>query len=199
MGNRIVWKVLNKKQQEKILDEHRRWWEGNGGKQADLSLANLRGADLNRANLRGADLNRADLSLADLSLADLNRADLRGADLRGADLSLADLNRADLRLADLRGADLSLADLNRADLRGAKLKGALTIKATYQCGPQGNRYDVLVAFLCSDGEVYFSTGYIHAVGKKEFLAMVRGTHSDNDHAKKYALAVAHCVKMLESE
>jgi hypothetical protein len=124
MGNRIVWKVLNKKQQEKILDEHRRWWEGNGGKQADLSLANL---------------------------------------------------------------------------RGAKLKGALTIKATYQCGPQGNRYDVLVAFLCSDGEVYFSTGYIHAVGKKEFLAMVRGTHSDNDHAKKYALAVAHCVKMLESE
>jgi len=164
MGNRIVWKVLNKKQQEKILDEHRRWWEGNGGKQADL-----RGADLSLANLRGADL---------------NLANLRGADLRGA---------------DLRGADLSLADLNRADLRGAKLKGALTIKATYQCGPQGNRYDVLVAFLCSDGEVYFSTGYIHAVGKKEFLAMVRGTHSDNDHAKKYALAVAHCVKMLESE
>jgi hypothetical protein len=189
MGNRIVWKVLNKKQQEKILDEHRRWWEGNGGKQADL---------------RGADLSLADLSLADLRGADLSLANLRGADLSLANLSLADLSLADLSLADLRGADLrlanlSLADLSLANLRGAKLKGALTIKATYQCGPQGNRYDVLVAFLCSDGEVYFSTGYIHAVGKKEFLAMVRGTHSDNDHAKKYALAVAHCVKMLESE
>ena len=42
---------------KKILSDHLRWIEGDGGEQA-----NLRWANLNRADLRGADLSRANLS-----------------------------------------------------------------------------------------------------------------------------------------
>ena len=77
---------------KKILSEHLKWINGDGGE---------------RASLRGADLSGADLSGADLSRADLSRASLRGADLRWADLSGADLSEADLSGADLRWADLS--------------------------------------------------------------------------------------------
>ena len=52
---------------KKILSEHSKWINGDGGE---------------RANLR-----RADLSGANLRWADLSEADLRGADLRWADLS----------------------------------------------------------------------------------------------------------------
>lgn len=74
---------------KKILSEHLKWINGDGGEQADL-----RGADLSRADLRGANLSRADLSGADLRGADLSEADLRGADLRGAYLSEANLRGA---------------------------------------------------------------------------------------------------------
>ena len=104
---------------EKILEEHKKWLNGEGGIRADLRGADLRRADLSRADLRGADLRRADLSRADLRGADLIGADLRRADLRGADLIGADLRRA-----DLRGANLTEADLRSADLRGANLTGA---------------------------------------------------------------------------
>ena len=96
---------------KEILENHRDWLKGPGGRRAVLS-----GADLSRAVLSGADL-----SGADLSGADLRGADLRGAALRGADLRAADLRDADLRDADLRDADLSRADLSDADLRGAVL------------------------------------------------------------------------------
>lgn len=41
---------------KKILSDHLKWINGDGGEQADLSGANLRGADLRRADLSGADL-----------------------------------------------------------------------------------------------------------------------------------------------
>ena len=77
---------------KKILSEHSKWINGDGGeranlRRADLSGANLRWADLSEADLRGADLRWADLSGANLRGADLSEADLRGADLRWADLS----------------------------------------------------------------------------------------------------------------
>ena len=100
---------------KKILSEHSKWINGDGGERADLRRADLSVADLRRANLSGADLSGADLSVADLSGADLS-----GADLRRADLSVADLSGADLSGADLRRADLSVADLRRANLSGAK-------------------------------------------------------------------------------
>ena len=116
-----------------------------GGKRADLTEADLRGADLTRANLngailRGADLTRAnlngaDLPGADLTEANLTRANLNGAYLRGADLTRADLIRAylcganlcgaNLTGANLRGANLTDADLTEAILTGADLSGAI--------------------------------------------------------------------------
>ena len=109
---------------EKILEEHKKWLNGDAGIRADLSRADLIGADLRGADLRGADLIGADLTEADLRGANLTEADLIGADLRGADLTEADLIGADLTEADLRGANLTEADLRGADLRGADLSRA---------------------------------------------------------------------------
>lgn len=122
-----------------VLADHQLWLDGEGGKQADLSGANLRGSDLSCAvlsntNLRGADLCCADLCGASIRVADLSGADLSGAyliranlvsaALRGADLFGADLSNTNLRCADLRGADLRNADLRGANLWGADLRGA---------------------------------------------------------------------------
>ena len=97
---------------EKVLDLHKKWCNnGQNGKKADLSRA-----DLSRANLREADLCGADLREADLRGADLRWANLRGADLREANLREADLREADLHKADLREADLRKANLYEANL-----------------------------------------------------------------------------------
>lgn len=66
---------------KEILDAHKLWLEGKGGKRANLTRADLRGTDL-----RNADLYNANLSGADLCNADLRGANLRYADLRGANL-----------------------------------------------------------------------------------------------------------------
>ena len=122
-----------------ILESHKLWLSGKGGKRANLSYANLSGA-----NLSGADLSRADLHGANLHGANLHGANLSGADLSRADLSRANLSRADLRWANLHGADLSGADLRWADLRGANLseaKGLLQtttfIAANFERTPDG--------------------------------------------------------------
>ena len=71
--------------------------------QANLGLANLKGAYLLDADLRGANL----------FLAHLESADLRGADLSGAHLTGADLTQATIGLSpsfnetDLKGAQFS--------------------------------------------------------------------------------------------
>ena len=67
---------MEQKRLEEILENHRKWMEGKGGKRADLRGADFRGADLRWANLQEANLQRANL----------RRADLCGADLCGADL-----------------------------------------------------------------------------------------------------------------
>ena len=105
---------MNKKELDKILDNHKKWLSTDGleGERADLRRADLREADLREADLREADLREADLREADLREADLREADLRGANLRRADLREADLREADLREADLREADLREADLD---------------------------------------------------------------------------------------
>jgi hypothetical protein len=120
---------MNKKDLEKILEEHKKWKEGEGGQRAylqgtDLRDAALRGAYLQDAYLQGADLQGAALQGADLRDAYLRGADLQDAYLRGAYLQRAYLQGADLRGADLQGADLQGADLRRAYLQGADLRGA---------------------------------------------------------------------------
>ncbi|WP_251390629.1 pentapeptide repeat-containing protein [Mediterraneibacter agrestimuris] len=107
---------MEREELEKILEEHKEWIDGKGGK-----CANLRGADLRGTILRGADLRGADLSGADLREANLHRANLREADLGGADLRGVNLRETNLRGANLRGADLREAGLYRADLREAGL------------------------------------------------------------------------------
>ena len=123
---------MEKKELQKVLDNHKKWLVGYGGQGADLQGADLRGADLRGADLQGADLRGAYLRGAYLQDADLQGADLRGADLRGADLQGADLRGAYLQDADLQGADLQRADLRGADLQRADLRGAYLQRADLQ-------------------------------------------------------------------
>ena len=109
---------------KKILSEHLKWINRDGGEQADLSGADLSGANLRWADLRGANL---------------RGADLRGADLRGADLSEANLRGADLSEANLRGADLSGADLSGAKNIDQSLWNIYTTFYPLQC-PEAGAY-----------------------------------------------------------
>ena len=112
---------MNKDELKSILEQHRLWDEGNGGKRANLRDADLQGADLPCANLPFANLRGADLRGADLPFANLRDADLPCTDLRDANLKGANLRGANLRGADLQGANLRGADLRGANLRGANL------------------------------------------------------------------------------
>ena len=107
-----------------ILEQHRLWIDGKGGKRANLCGADLRDANLTDANLMGADLYRAILMGADLRGSSLTGADLRGSSLMGANLTGADLRGSSLMGADLEDADLICADLEGANLRGANFTGA---------------------------------------------------------------------------
>jgi len=113
---------MNANDLKSILEQHRLWVEGNGGK---------------RANLQGADLQGADLQ----------SADLRAADLQGANLQKANLQKANLRAANLQGADLQNANLQGADLQGADLRGAHLDYSCLPlwCGSKGMKVDKLIA------------------------------------------------------
>ena len=115
---------MDKKQLQKILENHALWLKNECGESANLRSADLRSANLRDANLWGADLRNADLWSANLRNANLRDADLWGADLQDANLWGADLRGADLRNADLYGADLRNANLYGADLRNANLRDA---------------------------------------------------------------------------
>ena len=135
---------MNRKELNDILENHKKWLEGEeGGGYADLRAANLRDTDLRDANLIGADLSYADLSGADLRDANLRGADLSGANLSGADLRAADLSDAnligaDLSYANLRDTDLRDADMTDTDLRGANLDYSCL---PLWCGSLGANFD----------------------------------------------------------
>ena len=67
---------MDKEVLKQVLEDHKAWVLGEGGKRADLSGAVLSGADLGGADLRGTVLHGAVLSGADLSGAVLREADL---------------------------------------------------------------------------------------------------------------------------
>ena len=92
---------MNQDELNKILEEHKKWLNGNGGKRVDLREAYLRDADLRDADLRDADLR----------YTNLREAYLRDADLRNADLRYTDLRDANLRDADLSGANIDFSVL----------------------------------------------------------------------------------------
>ena len=136
---------MDKDRLRAILESHGKWLRGEGGKRADLSMANLYGADL-----CGADLRKADLREANLYGADLCRADLSMADLSMAPLCGANLRETNLRWANLCGADLCGADLYRADLRKADLEGAILSEKIIQIGPIGSRREYTIFWVDRD-------------------------------------------------
>ena len=118
---------VSKEELNEILESHELWLRGEGGKCADLSNVDLRGADLSNTNLKYADLIYAnlrdvDLSNANLSDANLARANLQDANLARADISNVDLSNANLQDANLKRADLSYTNLVCADLRYTNLR-----------------------------------------------------------------------------
>lgn len=120
---------MEKEKLEEIVANHGRWLQGDGGKRANLSGANLYRTNLYETNLRGANMYNANLRKTDLHGANLHSADLYGADLYGANLRGANLRHVDLYSANLRKADLYGASLCKADLRGTNLEGANLVRA----------------------------------------------------------------------
>ena len=107
-----------------VIEDHRLWLAGTGGKRAILRYADLANADLENANLRHAKLWRCNLRDANLRGAYLRDAYLGRCNLRDADLGRCYLRDADLRGADLGGANLRYSYLGRCNLRDAYLDGA---------------------------------------------------------------------------
>ena len=108
---------MNKDELKSILEQHRLWDEGNGGKCANLRYANLRYADLEDANLRDADLRRANLDYSCLPLWCGSKGmivDRRIAAQIAAHFCVLDCDDADYRAA--RTAILEFARMShRAD------------------------------------------------------------------------------------
>ena len=138
------------------------------------------GADLYGANLRGANLRGADLGGANLGGADLYGANLYGADLYGANLRGANLYGADLYGADLRGADLGE--------EWGKLEKNTDI---FIAGPLGSRSGY-TTFFHTDKGIFVRCGCFRGT-LNEFVAKVKYTHNDNEHARNY-LAIVEFVK-----
>ena len=115
-----------------ILEEHARWLasDGQDGRRAVLTQANLARCDLNGCALQRADFAGADLRDATLIGADLRGTDLTDCHLQGAILESANLEGALLVRAQLCGARLQgIHGLARAQLRDANLDDALGLTA----------------------------------------------------------------------
>ena len=145
---------------------------------------------LQEAVKSGADLYGADLYGADLYGANLYGADLRDADLGGANLRGADLYGANLRGANLYGANLYGADLRDADLgeKWGKLEKNTDI---FIAGPLGSRNGYTI-FFHTDKGIFVQCGCFRGT-LDEFVAKVKETHNDNEHARNY-LAIVEFVK-----
>ena len=125
----------------------------------------------------------------------LQEAVKSGADLGGANLRSADLGGADLRSADLYGADLGGANLGGANLYGANLGeewGKLEKNTDiFIAGPLGSRSGY-TTFFHTDKGIFVRCGCFCGT-LDEFVAKVKETHNDNEHARNY-LAIVEFVK-----
>lgn len=115
--------IISKEELNEILERHKKWLNGEDGKQAKLRNTDLQNVCLRKVDLRNADLTDADLRGSDLREADLRYADLYGANLQNTNLnetklSGANLGRANLWRACVLDADLQNAELINTDLRG---------------------------------------------------------------------------------
>lgn len=125
---------------QKVLDEHEKWLNGDGGSRADfrgacLDGANLDGAMLDHALFDGASLEGALMRGASLYSAHMMYANLMGADMTGAYMRLAVLAMASLDDAIMTGVNLEEASLTGAMMTGTHLDNATltyaNLKAAY--------------------------------------------------------------------
>ena len=112
-------------------------------------------------------------------------ANLYGANLYGANLYGANLRGADLGGANLRGANLCGADLGE---EWGKLEKNTDI---FIAGPLGSR-NGYTTFFHTDKGIFVQCGCFRGT-LDEFVAKVKETHNDNEHARNY-LAIAEFVK-----
>lgn len=204
---------MKQEELDEIIANHGRWLQGDGGKRANLSGANLYRANLCKANLRGANLHNADLRKTDLYGANLRSADLSGADLYGASLrganlrhvyiSSANLCRTDLYGANLRGANLEGANLEGANLVRADLLGAYLPTGMYQVVGAGNfnrctTYDTIndqiVCGCWDDGKGNHLDSFIDRV---ESIYGPNGERPNSVHYTEYMSAVEFFKAMRE--
>ena len=115
----------------------------------------------------------------------LQEAVKSGANLYGANLRGADLYGADLRGANLRGANLYGADLGE---EWGKLEKNTDI---FIAGPLGSRSGY-TTFFHTDKGIFVCCGCFRGT-IDEFVAKVKETHNDNEHARNY-LAIVEFVK-----
>ena len=126
---------------QKILDDHKKWLNGQGGKRADL-----RGADFSEADFRGAKLRGADLREADLSWTKL-----RGANFSGADLQ---------NVTSIKRVEVSWSDHGEC---GRKLLAVLIAdEVRYFCGCFSGTLDDLRKYISDGKEKYKASRTIAA-------------------------------------
>ena len=106
-------------------------------------------------------------------------------------VELAVKQRADLKGAYLKGADLKGAYLTGAGLKGGKLDNGEIIddneRPFFALGPIGSAQRTLFAFSTKQG-IRLRAGCFFG-STEEFLAKLKATHSDNNHAKEYKAAL----------
>ena len=115
----------------------------------------------------------------------LQEAVKSGADLCGADLGGADLGGANLYGANLYGANLGGANLGE---EWGKLEKNTDI---FIAGPLGSR-NGYTTFFHTDKGIFVRCGCFRGT-LDEFVAKVKETHNDNEHARNY-LAIVEFVK-----
>lgn len=103
---------MNAMELREILEQHRLWLNGEGGKRADLHDADLTHVDLSHVDLKYADLSYADLSYANLSHADMCYAKVCYANLSFSDMSYVRMHHANMYGVNLDGAKLDNVTYN---------------------------------------------------------------------------------------
>lgn len=155
-------------EEQKILDDHKLWFETRFDGAPQGARADLRGADLQGADLQGAYLQGAYLQEADLRGADLRWADLRGAYLQGASID-EDTKFPDFQVCPEKGAFIAWKKVRGAILElqipaSAKRTSSL---AGRKC--RASKAKVLKAHGCIEGETKFQSqhdpNFIWTVGE----------------------------------
>lgn len=126
---------------KEVLRAHADWLKNAGGKRADLSGCDLRGALLAGFNLCDAIMCDTRLEGAVLTDANMQRANLQGANLSHALLNGSNFSAADMRwctfvgcdfgTANMHGANMCMSILNSASLFHADLSGTYLIGANF--------------------------------------------------------------------